>query len=132
MQYLFGILMAVSAALLILLILVQRGRGGGLTGALGGMGGQSAFGTKAGDLFTRVTMIVATVWILTSVAAIAVLNTSRSTKFGNAPSVNRSAVPAVKATSDATGKEAPSANDAPPPVNPEAPLGTPPVNSPSN
>ena len=25
----------------------------GLAGALGGMGGQSAFGTKAGDLFTK-------------------------------------------------------------------------------
>ncbi len=48
---------------LILLILVQRGRGGGLTGALGGPGGQSAFGTKAGDLFTRITSFVALGWI---------------------------------------------------------------------
>lgn len=48
---------------LILLILVQRGRGGGLTGALGGPGGQSAFGTKAGDLFTRITSFVAIGWI---------------------------------------------------------------------
>ena len=45
------------------MVLVQRGRGGGLAGALGGMGGQSAFGTKAGDLFTRITIGVATVWI---------------------------------------------------------------------
>jgi preprotein translocase subunit SecG len=48
---------------LVLLILVQRGRGGGLTGALGGPGGQSAFGTKAGDLFTRITSFVALGWI---------------------------------------------------------------------
>lgn len=48
---------------LILLILVQRGRGGGLAGALGGPGGQSAFGTKAGDLFTRITSFVALGWI---------------------------------------------------------------------
>jgi preprotein translocase subunit SecG len=48
---------------LILLILVQIGRGGGLTGALGGPGGQSAFGTKAGDLFTRITSFVALGWI---------------------------------------------------------------------
>jgi preprotein translocase subunit SecG len=56
--------MFVVALFLILLVLVQRGRGGGLTGALGGMGGQSAFGTKAGDMFTRVTMVTAGVWIL--------------------------------------------------------------------
>ena len=47
-QYVFGILMFVTSLFLILLVLVQRGRGGGLAGALGGMGGQSAFGTKAG------------------------------------------------------------------------------------
>ena len=28
------------------------------------MGGQSAVGTKAGDLFTRVTIVVATFWII--------------------------------------------------------------------
>jgi preprotein translocase subunit SecG len=49
---------------LILLILIQRGKGGGLAGAFGGMGGQSAFGTKAGDLFTRITIGVAALWIV--------------------------------------------------------------------
>src|SRR4029078_12519128 len=49
---------------LILLVLVQRGRGGGLAGALGGMGGSSAFGAKAGDVFTRITMIVVAIWIV--------------------------------------------------------------------
>jgi len=64
LHYLFGILLFVISLFLILLVLVQRGRGGGLTGALGGMGGQSAFGTKAGDMFTRVTMVTAGIWIL--------------------------------------------------------------------
>jgi preprotein translocase subunit SecG len=87
MQYLFGILMFVTAVFLILLVLVQRGRGGGLAGAFGGMGGQSAFGTKAGDLFTRITMVVATFWILLCIASIAVLNSNKSV-FGtpDAPS----------------------------------------------
>jgi preprotein translocase subunit SecG len=71
---LFGILLFVTALFLILLVLVQRGRGGGLSGALGGMGGQSAFGTKAGDLFTRITIAVATFWILLCIFAILVLN----------------------------------------------------------
>ncbi len=60
---LLGFAMLILSLFLILLILVQRGRGGGLTGALGGPGGQSAFGTKAGDLFTRITSFVALGWI---------------------------------------------------------------------
>ena len=39
-QYLFGALLFLMSLFLILLVLVQRGRGGGLTGAFGGMGGR--------------------------------------------------------------------------------------------
>src|SRR6187551_1534153 len=74
MEFLLMFLLLSTAIFLILLVLVQRGRGGGLAGAFGGMGGQSAFGTKAGDLFTRVTIGVATVWILLCMLAIRVLN----------------------------------------------------------
>ena len=59
----FAIVLSLLAIFLILLVLVQRGRGGGLAGALGGMGGSSAFGAKAGDVFTRITIIVASIWI---------------------------------------------------------------------
>src|SRR5437660_7273026 len=64
MSTFLALLMILTAFFLILLVLLQRGRGGGLAGALGGMGGQSAFGAKAGDLFTRVTMGVAAFWIV--------------------------------------------------------------------
>jgi preprotein translocase subunit SecG len=70
MGYVFAVLLLLTAIFLILLVLVQRGRGGGLSGALGGMGGQSAFGTKAGDVFTRITIGVAAFWILLSIAAV--------------------------------------------------------------
>ena len=69
-HYLYSIPLSIVSVFLILVILVQRGRGGGLTGALGGMGGQSAFGTKAGDLFTKITIVVALVWILLAMLAI--------------------------------------------------------------
>jgi preprotein translocase subunit SecG len=49
---------------LILLVLIQRGKGGGLAGAFGGAGGSSAFGSRAGDTFTRITIYVAAGWIL--------------------------------------------------------------------
>src|SRR5437762_11323536 len=74
MGTLLAVLLFIIAVFLILLVLIQRGRGGGLTGALGGMGGQSAFGTKAGDLFTRITIVVAALWVLLSMAALKVLN----------------------------------------------------------
>ena len=66
---LFGLALTLTATFLILLVLVQRGRGGGLAGALGGMGGSSAFGAKAGDIFTRITIGVASVWIVLCIAA---------------------------------------------------------------
>lgn len=73
MQFLFGFLLSTISLFLILIILVQRGRGGGLTGALGGMGGQSAFGTKAGDTFTRITVVMATIWILAAILSVKLL-----------------------------------------------------------
>jgi preprotein translocase subunit SecG len=49
---------------LILLVLIQRGKGGGLIGALGGTGGSSPFGSRAGDQFTRLTIYVACIWLV--------------------------------------------------------------------
>jgi preprotein translocase subunit SecG len=69
-HWFFEILISVLAIFLILLVLVQRGRGGGIAGALGGMGGNSAFGTKAGDTFTWITYGTATVWILLAMLTI--------------------------------------------------------------
>jgi preprotein translocase subunit SecG len=67
MSAFFALLLSVLAIFLILLVLVQRGRGGGLAGALGGMGGSSAFGAKAGDVFTRITIVTASIWIVISI-----------------------------------------------------------------
>ena len=53
-----------SSIAMILLVLIQRGRGGGLAGAFGGQGGQSALGVRAGDVFTKITVVVAVVWVL--------------------------------------------------------------------
>ena len=77
-RYFLGFMLVATSIFLILLVLIQRGRGGGLAGALGGMGGQSAFGTKAGDLFTKITIGVATFWILLCILSINVLGTQQS------------------------------------------------------
>lgn len=54
--------------ILILIILVQKGRGGGLAGAFGGMGGNTAFGSKTGDVLTWATSIIFGIFLLLAVA----------------------------------------------------------------
>lgn len=61
---LLNIIILLMSAFMILLVLIQRGKGGGLIGALGGSGGSSPFGSRAGDQFTRVTIYVALIWLL--------------------------------------------------------------------
>ena len=63
-QYIFGPALFLISLFIVLIILLQRGRGGGLTGALGGAGGASAFGVKAGDIFTRITAVSVLLWIV--------------------------------------------------------------------
>ncbi|MBD3676463.1 MAG: preprotein translocase subunit SecG [Planctomycetaceae bacterium] len=74
-------LLMLAGIFMILLILVQRGRGGGLAGAFGGMGGQSAFGTKAGDVFTKITVGVAVVWVVLAGASIRLMDNAASGNY---------------------------------------------------
>ncbi|MCL2743548.1 MAG: preprotein translocase subunit SecG [Planctomycetaceae bacterium] len=70
MQTLCILVSSIFSIFLIILILIQRGKGGGLAGAFGGMGGQSAFGTKAGDVFTRTTIIIVIIWFALAILTI--------------------------------------------------------------
>ncbi len=103
------------AAFLILLILVQRGKGGGLAGAFGGMGGQSAFGTKAGDTFTKITIGVATVWILLCIVSVALLGAGSDVlDVGGPASTQESGVPVLPGDATSPG---------PAPSTPASPVG---------
>lgn len=64
--YLLALLFGFVCVFMILLILIQKGRGGGLSSAFGGAGGNTAFGTKTGDLLTWVTAIVFAVFLVLS------------------------------------------------------------------
>lgn len=54
-------------ALLILIVLVQQASGGGLVGAFGGGGSGGAFGAKTGDMFTVITVALASIFLLFTV-----------------------------------------------------------------
>ena len=88
------ILLLLLSAFLVMIVLVQRGRGGGLAGAFGSGGGaSSAFGTKTGDVFTTVTVIAFVLFMLLSIAL--------SFKFQDKPlAQNPGAGPAVPAASN--------------------------------
>ena len=60
----FNLLVLISTLMLMFIVLIQRGKGGGLVGALGGAGGSSAFGSRAGDQFTKITLYLAAFWLL--------------------------------------------------------------------
>ena len=74
MQGLLIFLLITVSLFMILLIMIQRGKGGGLAGAFGGAGGQSAFGTKAGDTFTKITVWTALFWFALCVITLILLN----------------------------------------------------------
>lgn len=59
---------AVLAVLLMVVILLQRGKGVGLAGAFGGAGGGTAFGAKTGDVLTWVTIVGAALLLTLAVA----------------------------------------------------------------
>jgi preprotein translocase subunit SecG len=60
-EIIIKIAMFILALFLIVLILLQRSRGGRLADA---MGWRIAFGTNAGDMNTRITSALALFWIL--------------------------------------------------------------------
>lgn len=63
-SYFLNVVIILLSLLLMLIVLIQRGKGGGLAGAFGGAGGSSAFGSRAGDAFTKITLYMASVWVL--------------------------------------------------------------------
>lgn len=75
----------ILGAFLILLVLIQRGKGGGLIGALGGAGGSSPFGSRAGDQFTRLTIYVAIIWLFLTMVQVRAIQESAHT--GGRPAV---------------------------------------------
>src|SRR5207245_6520998 len=72
--WVWNTLVLIVGVFLVLLVLIQRGKGGGLAGAFGGVGGSSPFGSKAGDAFTRITIWTAAIWIFLLMVQVKVMN----------------------------------------------------------
>ena len=79
-----NVVIILISVLLMLIVLIQRGKGGGLAGAFGGAGGSSAFGSRAGDAFTKVTLWMAAFWVLLIMVHVKVA-TSDANNYTNNP-----------------------------------------------
>ncbi len=66
--YILLVLFILVCLLLILIVLIQKGRGGGLASAFGGMGGNTAFGAKSGDVLTWATSIIFGIFLVMAIA----------------------------------------------------------------
>lgn len=118
LEFLLKIAMILSSIFLIGLVLIQRGKGGGLAGAFGASGGSSAFGTKAGDVFTRITITTGGVWVLMAMLLVVVSNANR----GNGGSAFGNAAAELKGSSTESRSKAvlPRSGEGTEAVNPEA------------
>lgn len=118
MNILIGILdslLILASFFLVCLVLIQRGKGGGLAGAFGGVGGSSAFGTKAGDVFTRVTMSVAAFWIVLCMLMVILSNRGGDSAWGDDAATS-------KVTKSASGSKASKSSSSSSDLSPKSPL----------
>jgi preprotein translocase subunit SecG len=76
-----NVFILLTGLFLILLVLIQRGKGGGLAGAFGGVGGSSPFGSRAGDAFTRLTIYVACIWLFLTMLQVRAIQTTAETRL---------------------------------------------------
>jgi preprotein translocase subunit SecG len=130
-----------ACVLLVLIVLVQKPQGGGLAGAFGsGAGsGQTAFGTRTGDVLTLTTIIIFVLYLATAVGlTFAIRGSFESAESGVSSPVgsDQGAAPTTDApTGGSTAPTAPAITPAAPEgINPPpaAPISTPASQAPAS
>ena len=117
------VLFLLCAVILVLLVLIQRGRGGGLAGAFGGPGGHSAFGTKTADVFIKVTAVLGAIFFILAIVT-ALLVRHQQSALWSAEEPASAVAPAEPGTGPGETPEAPPAEV------PEAPAAETPAETP--
>ena len=105
------VLWVAIALLLVMIVLIQKAKGGGLSSAFGGMGASSLLGTKTGDVLTWVTISLAVVFLALGAVLVKFYRPSEPTDLRNPPAT--APATAVPGASDATTTPATGAGTAP-------------------
>jgi preprotein translocase subunit SecG len=66
-MHVIAVLFVICCVALVLIILIQKGRGGGLSAAFGGGMASGILGSKTGDFLTWVTIVLVSVFLLLAV-----------------------------------------------------------------
>ncbi|GMU33870.1 MAG: preprotein translocase subunit SecG [Planctomycetia bacterium] len=123
------ILLTTVSVMLIGLVLLQKNRGSGLSGAFGGVGGNTAFGTKTGDVLTVITVAFTALFLVLSVIGVYVfvpaklVTTPPATLMPDAGTTGTDAAPVTEgatpvdagSAAPAQSGEAPAGSATPPP-----------------
>ncbi len=112
-------LFVLSCILLILLVLIQKGRGGGLSASFGGGGANTLLGSKTGDFLTWATIALVALFLLLAVFTAKFYKPTVS-DYDADPNMGQNA-PAVQAPADAPA--------APETTTPESPVVAPVVDA---
>ena len=110
------VLFLLCSVILVLLVLIQRGRGGGLAGAFGGPGGHSAFGTKTADVFIKVTAVMGAIFFVLAIVT-ALLVRYQQSALWSAEEPAPAEAPAKPGTGPAERPAAPPAKTPAPPAS---------------
>lgn len=121
------VLHVIVCLMLMLVVLIQPGKSGGLGAALGGAGAAQIFGGRgAGNFLTKTTWIAATVFFLTSVTLAYVSTSTGDSLQERAPSRNHKNLPVEDTTpKPAPSDTAPAPEPAPGGAAPSAPSSAP-------
>jgi preprotein translocase subunit SecG len=115
-----AMLFALTCLFMMLVILIQKPKGGGLSGAFGGAGGsaQAAFGAKTGDLLTTITIACFVVFLGLAIGLTYAIRADVAPKVPNAVTP----VSGTPATTGSTGTGAIPADSTPAPAVDDAAL----------
>lgn len=101
-------LWVLCALVLMLVILIQKGKGGGLSGAFGGGGAGGLLGSKTGDFLTWVTVTLVGIFLLLAIALAKFYKPKAASEPGYAPTAQTQTQPVTADTPelpDETGLE---------------------------
>lgn len=127
-QWVVGLLIVLgilASVIMILMVLIQRPQGGGLSAAFGGAGagsGQTAFGAKTGDALTIATITVFVLWLLIAIGLVYATKRPTMTGGGADQTQQESGTAPIAVPTDLTSPATTPPAEVP---TPEAPVSTP-------